>query len=101
MEPDEGAHFNRIYQIAQGQLFGQKIPGGKGGYIPYSIVVFENKNANLITNSQTARTTPGNILRTLTSNTVTINNRNNLVPVHFENTELYSPVVYAPQLWVC
>lgn len=99
MEPDESAHFNRIYQISQGQFFGEKILNGKGGYIPKAIVDFESKNAKLITDAQQARTNPSNIFRTLTAHSTTINNRNNLIAVHFENTELYSPVVYAPQVF--
>jgi len=40
-EPDEAQHFNRVYQIASGHFLGQKIPGGKGSYIPESILNYE------------------------------------------------------------
>ena len=99
-EPDEAAHLNRIYQISEGHLFGQRIPGGKGTYLPKAIVSFENENNDfLFSNVFTARTNPNKVLRPIiVSSGPTINTKSQPVPVHFENTELYSPPVYFPQI---
>jgi uncharacterized membrane protein len=97
LQPDEIAHFNRVYQISEGHLVGQKIPGGYGAYIPKTVDSFETQDFELLYNPSTQRTSLeavfGNIIHT--SPTFRDSDKK---PLEFVNTEVYSPVLYAPQV---
>lgn len=95
-DPDEAAHFNRVYQISKGHFLGETIPGGKGMYIPARLNAYEHSNDTLVTGQ--AKTSMGNVIEDIFRNTSSIDTQNGHVPVHFENTELYNPVAYAPQV---
>jgi len=92
MVPDEQAHFFRAYQVSEGGVLPQKFDGGVGGYLPKSLVD---------TSIVLVGTLPGNASQTVSIDTLFSEfNRplkaNDRTYTHFENTALYSPVVYAP-----
>lgn len=100
-EPDENAHLDRIYQIASGNPLGQLIPGGKGAYLPLSILRFER--LGLDANDIPPEPLATDFREIFKPGPSIDDSRLSSRPVHFENTELYSPVVYAPQvvsMWV-
>ncbi len=82
---DEAAHFNRIFQICQGHLFGEKIPDGKGTYLSEAMYMYE------------VGTSPSVFIKSIFTGS-TINSTPLTTPMHFENTELYTPITYIPQI---
>ena len=98
-EPDEGAHFNRAYQISEGHLFGEAMPGaGKGSYSPKAIIEFDNSTQRLFWYPATERTTFKALFTSLAQPGLTINNTADRKPLHIENAELHNPLIYTPQV---
>jgi uncharacterized membrane protein len=90
--PDEQAHFARAYQISQGGLLAEHIPYGVGGYMPETIRTTADTLIGKLPGNYNLKVKPQFIMSHLSDE---------LRPdkkgyVHFENTALYSPVVYAP-----
>lgn len=83
---DEAAHFNRIFQISNGQLLNEKIPGGNGTYISELMVNYEIASPQRV------------LLSELFVQDKSINVQPRIMTMHFENTELYTPVAYTPQV---
>lgn len=91
--PDEGAHFYRAYQISEGGFLPDHITDGTGGWLPKSI------------QDTIAYSVPDGIYGdpdvkanlTLVKNELSRPlNADERIEIHFENTSLYSPIMYAP-----
>ncbi|HLZ14432.1 MAG TPA: DUF2142 domain-containing protein, partial [Candidatus Saccharimonadales bacterium] len=90
--PDEQAHFFRAYQISEGSFVAKKIPQGVGGYLPWNLLTTAN---TLIGDMPGNPTHKANVPAILQHFSVPLNPRQR-GNVHFENTALYSPLMYAP-----
>ncbi len=100
-QPDEIAHFNRIYQISHGNLGEQKIPGPGyfGDYIPIKIINFENYYYESLIHGNNNQVTLSTIVHEFSGNSATINTNTSRRPLEFSNTEQYSPMLYIPQVF--
>lgn len=92
MVPDEPAHFFRAYQIAEGGFLPQRINEGVGGYLPKSL----NDTSNAVIGDLPGRT---NIKSDVNATRGELNRPlrpQERMEIHFENTALYSPLMYTP-----
>lgn len=92
MVPDEPAHFFRAYQIAQGGFLPERITQGVGGILPRSL----NDTSTVLVGDL-----PGQFNNKMDVSVAFDELNRPLRPqetmhLHFENTALYSPLVYAP-----
>jgi uncharacterized membrane protein len=97
LQPDESAHFDRVYQVAEGHITGQKLPDGYGMYLPGSIVAFEHVDDAITASPGIQRISLGRTLHLITQPWSSINEAQK-DPSEFVNTEVYNPIVYSPQI---
>lgn len=90
--PDEQAHFARAYQVSQGGLISEHIDQGVGGKLPESVMTTANDLIGKLPGRTDQKITPEFIVSQLN----TPLKPDKIAHVHFENTALYSPIMYAP-----
>jgi uncharacterized membrane protein len=90
--PDEFNHFYRIYQIAEGQLFAQRIGDKVGGWLPLDVSLVGDRFHGVPFNPESKIDL--NTVKQLVKQPFV---RKDRVFVIFPNTALYPPIAYAPQ----
>lgn len=91
---DEASHFYRSYEILSGQPIAQKNQNGyAGAYLPASLEKLASEYSYLVKNIY-KRTSFNQILD---SSIIKLEN-NRTTFIEFQNTALYSPICYIPQL---
>ena len=90
---DEQAHMYRVYQLSDKKLLSDRLPPGFGGFVPESL----RDVAELYHISYGYNLGEVSLARFQADLKLPLDPWQN-VPVHFENTALYSPANYVPQV---
>lgn len=91
--PDEQTHFYRAYQLSEGNLLGKRLSYGSGDFLPTSLSSSFGMYRYILFDKD-AKTTPQQLLRSLQ---VPLE-RSNRTETRFENTVIYPPFSYIPQV---
>ncbi len=91
--PDEGAHFYRAYQISEGGFLPEHLEEGTGGTLPRSLqVVIDTSIPSNMYGNTDVKADPSLIKKALSQPL----NADDRIETSFDNTALYSPIMYAP-----
>lgn len=92
---DEATHTYRIYQLSTGNLIGDKLtPNKTGGLIPTNIANLTEKYRSIFFLQKKMS------FQEYKQDSLILIDGNYSAPVNFENTALYSPINYIPQIIV-